>query len=166
MSTDIGGGIIIIRRNLTKQAIPEVAPSVKVWRMGWKIEPTDNERAQLLRLSSIILEPIRIRVDKSVHILSGLRPRGLNTYIGGAKNSEHIFGRAADIEVEGYTPMQLAVLITEIGVPFNQLIVEFDEWVHVSVAEEGAVPKREVLTARHISGKTVYLPGIVPKAAA
>jgi hypothetical protein len=33
MSTDIGGGIIIIRRNLTKQAIPEVAPSVKVWHV-------------------------------------------------------------------------------------------------------------------------------------
>jgi hypothetical protein len=33
MSTDIGGGIIIVRRNLTKPAIPEVAPSVKVWHV-------------------------------------------------------------------------------------------------------------------------------------
>jgi zinc D-Ala-D-Ala carboxypeptidase len=147
-------------------ALEEFLRSETAARMGWKIEPTDQERAQLMRLSSIILEPIRIRVDKPVHILSGLRPRGLNTYIGGAKNSEHIFGRAADIEVEGYTPMQLAVLITQIGVPFNQLILEFDQWVHVSVAEEGATPKREVLTARNIGGKTTYLPGIVPKAAA
>jgi zinc D-Ala-D-Ala carboxypeptidase len=135
-------------------------------RMGWRIEPTDLERAQLLRLATIILEPVRLRVGKAVHVLSGLRPRGLNTLIGGAKNSEHIYGRAADIEVEGYTPIQLALLIIEMGVPFNQLILEFDEWVHVSVAEEGAIPKREALTARHISGKTVYLPGIVPKAAA
>lgn len=135
-------------------------------RLGWKIEPTDQERAQLLRLSTLILEPVRLRVGVPVHILSGLRPRGLNTYIGGAKNSEHIYGRAADIEVEGYTPMQLAVLITEIGVPFNQLILEFDQWVHVSVPDVNIAPKREVLTARHIGGKTVYLPGIVPKVAA
>jgi zinc D-Ala-D-Ala carboxypeptidase len=147
-------------------ALEEFLRSETAARLGWKIEPTEQERAQLLRLSSIILEPIRLRVDKSVHVLSGLRPRGLNTFIGGAKNSEHIYGRAADIEVEGYTPMQLAMLIIEMGLPFNQLILEFDQWVHVSVAEEGATPKREVLTARHISGKTVYFPGIVPKAAA
>lgn len=135
-------------------------------RMGWRIDPTDDELKQLLRLSTIILEPLRIRVGKPVHILSGLRPRGLNTYIGGAKNSEHIFGRAADIEVEGYTPMHLALLIAEIELPFNQLILEFDRWVHVSVAVEGAVPKHEILTARRIDGKTVYQSGIVPKAAA
>jgi hypothetical protein len=33
MSTDIGGGVIIIRRKLTEQAIPDVAPSVKVWHV-------------------------------------------------------------------------------------------------------------------------------------
>lgn len=147
-------------------SLDEFLRSETAARLGWKIEPTDQERAQLLRLCSIILEPLRLRVGVPVHILSGLRPRGLNTYIGGAKNSEHIFGRAADIEVEGYTPMHLALLIAELGVPFNQLILEFDQWVHVSVPEEGATPKREVLTARHIKGKTVYLPGIVPKAAA
>jgi hypothetical protein len=33
MPSDTGGGVIIIRRNLTKPAIPEVAPSVKVWHV-------------------------------------------------------------------------------------------------------------------------------------
>jgi hypothetical protein len=33
MSTDIGGGIIIIRRKLGEQAIPLLAPSVKVWHV-------------------------------------------------------------------------------------------------------------------------------------
>jgi hypothetical protein len=33
MSTDIGGGIIIIRRKLKEQAFPAVAPSVKVWHV-------------------------------------------------------------------------------------------------------------------------------------
>jgi zinc D-Ala-D-Ala carboxypeptidase len=147
-------------------SLEEFLRSETAARIGGKIDPSDDELKQLLRLSSLILEPLRIRVGKPVHVLSGLRPRWLNTLIGGAQNSEHIFGRAADIEVEGYTPIHLALLIAEIGVPFNQLILEFDEWVHVSVAVEGATPKHEVLTARHIGGKTVYLPGIVPKVAA
>lgn len=150
----------------THFALDEFLRSETAARMGRQIQPTDDIEAELRRLCSIILEPIRIRVDKSVHVLSGYRPQWLNTLIGGAKASEHIEGRASDIEVEGYTPMQLAILIIEMGVPFNQLILEFDEWVHVSVAPVNEKPKREVLTARHIGGRTVYLPGIVPKAAA
>lgn len=33
MPSDSGGGVIIIRRNLTKPAIPEVSQSVKVWHV-------------------------------------------------------------------------------------------------------------------------------------
>jgi hypothetical protein len=33
MPGDVGGGIIIIRRKLSEQAIPSVAPSVKVWHV-------------------------------------------------------------------------------------------------------------------------------------
>jgi hypothetical protein len=33
MSSDPGGGIIIIRRKLTEQALPSVAPKVKVWHV-------------------------------------------------------------------------------------------------------------------------------------
>lgn len=33
MSADPGGGIIIIRRKLTEQALPDVAPKVKVWHV-------------------------------------------------------------------------------------------------------------------------------------
>jgi hypothetical protein len=33
MPGDTGGGIIIIRRKLNEQAIPSIAPSVKVWHV-------------------------------------------------------------------------------------------------------------------------------------
>jgi hypothetical protein len=135
-------------------------------RIGKPVSADAVIQLQLRRLCSIILEPLRLHSQKPVRVLSGYRPPWLNALVGGAKHSEHMEGRAADIAIDGMTPLQLAQYIDSLKLPFNQLILEFDEWVHVSVPDINIAPKREVLTARHISGKTIYLPGIVPKAAA
>lgn len=45
--------------------------------------------------------------------------------------------------------------ISESAVPFDQLILEFDRWVHLSVAP--GTPRRQVLTMRKGSG---YLTGL------
>ena len=48
-----------------------------------------------------ILEFIRARFMRPVHIISGNRCGKHNTAVGGSPNSQHLHGRAADIYVEG-----------------------------------------------------------------
>ena len=46
--------------------------------------------------------------------------------------SRYTKGQAVDFTVSGYTPAQLVTLINGYGVEFDQLINEYDSWVHIS----------------------------------
>ena len=52
------------------------------------------------------LERLRGHVDKPVRIVSGYRCPVHNTAIGGAANSQHMYGAAADIPIGTARPMQ------------------------------------------------------------
>jgi hypothetical protein len=85
----------------------------------------------------------------------------LNAANGGAKNSQHMRGLAADILISGMTPLEVCKKIKSMGLVYDQLIHEFGSWCHVSIAGEGEVPRRQDLTAsRGVDGKTVYTPGL------
>lgn len=116
---------------------------------------------QIRYLCNEVLEPIRELLGCPVQISSGFRPDWLNRLVGGSPNSQHLHGLAADIVVPGYTPMEVCRLIRDSKVPFDQLILEFDEWTHVSAAVPGKRPRREMLTARSEGGRTSYLKGLV-----
>lgn len=137
-------------------------------RMGQQIVPSQQVLTNLERLCVIVLEPIRVLIGKPIRITSGYRPDWLNIIIGGAKNSEHRYGQAADFQVPGVPVIEVSAAVAEMvpHLPINQLIHEFDAWTHVSVCAMGEQPKRQVLTARRINKKTEYSPGIVRKAAA
>lgn len=130
-------------------------------RAGRLIEPDQLTIDNLRRLCSTVLEPLRASIGP-IRILSGFRPDWLNQLVGGSATSEHVPGRAADIEVVGMANDALCQRIIDLHLPFNQVINEFapDGWCHVSVPKLGETPKREVLTARKQSGKTVYLTGL------
>nr|DAW07892.1 MAG TPA: peptidase [Microviridae sp.] len=51
-----------------------------------------------------ILELVRLKFGKPVVINSGYRTPSYNRKIGGAKFSQHMYGRAADIVVKGVKP--------------------------------------------------------------
>ncbi len=70
-------------------------------------------------------------------------------------SSQHVQGLAADFTVVEVSPRETVRRISESGVPFDQLILEFDKWVHLSVARD--TPRRQVLTIRKGSG---YLAGL------
>ena len=67
---------------------------------------------------------------KSLTINSGKRCPAYNASVGGYVNSPHIFGKAADIKVEGMTILELAKLCVEIG--FLRVGV-YPNHVHVDV---------------------------------
>jgi uncharacterized protein YcbK (DUF882 family) len=55
-----------------------------------------------------ILQKIRAHFGKSVTITSAYRTPGKNKAVGGQTYSQHLYGRAADIKVNGVTPKKVA----------------------------------------------------------
>lgn len=59
----------------------------------------------------IALQMIREKVGKAVNLTNAYRTETHNKRVGGASNSYHLYGMAADIYVNGYTPQNLAKVI-------------------------------------------------------
>ena len=127
-------------------------------RHGIDNTPSPEVAARLVKTAHG-MELIRAYLgNRAIRISSGLRVLALNRKIGSKDTSQHVTGEAADFTVAGLTPREVVTKIAASTIAFDQLILEFDEWVHVSFNDN---PRRQVLTAKKINGKTVYLPGIV-----
>lgn len=140
----------------------EFLRSATASRMGRPIEwPPEYVEANLERLCTDVLEPVRKAIGKPFTILSGYRPVWLNTAVGGSSRSDHLTGRAADIIVAGMSNEAVCQRIMDMGLPFRQLILEFppNGWVHVSIGNAGTA-KQEVLTASKQGKATVYMRGL------
>jgi len=129
-------------------------------RHGIDMEPGLGVVHHLVRLCIDVLEPLRNRMGVPVFISSGYRPLALNTRIGGATNSAHITGRAADVGAAGIAPLAVMRIAAELP-NVDKCILEFGRWVHLQIAQNGTAPRRRVLTAYREAGRTVYAPGIV-----
>lgn len=101
-----------------------------------------------------ILQPLRDKLKKPVIITSGYRSEALNIQIGGALNSQHCLGEAADIIVPGVSPVDLYAYILRSDLDYDQIILEFNEWVHISYSKN--IRRHAALIARHIYGGVKY----------
>lgn len=142
--------------------LAEFTRSQTAARMGRSVTcVTDStEYANLVALCTDVLQPLRDSIRRRVIVTSGYRPQWLNSAIGGALSSAHIDGRAADIIAAGMSARDLAIHIAHSGLPFDQCILEFDQWVHVSIADPGEEPRRQVLTASVANGEITYEQGL------
>jgi uncharacterized protein YcbK (DUF882 family) len=70
-----------------------------------------NIVVQNLMILAKNLQVLRDELNTGIRINSGYRSPQHNAKIGGAKNSQHTLGTAADIVVSGYTPKQVAEVI-------------------------------------------------------
>jgi uncharacterized protein YcbK (DUF882 family) len=57
------------------------------------------------------LQALRNELNASISINSGYRSPSHNKSVGGASQSSHLFGRAADIVVSGHSPAKVAETI-------------------------------------------------------
>ena len=90
------------------------------------------ELDNLLNLIFYCLQPIRDKLNKPMIITSGFRCPQVNMLVRGKSNSQHLKGQAADFVVGGFTPAELIKKITAMNIEYDQLINEYDKWVHIS----------------------------------
>lgn len=90
------------------------------------------------------LEAVRVRLGCApVYISSGYRCPELNAAIGGSKSSQHMRGEAADFICPRFGgPPEVAAALRDSGIEYDQLILEFNRWVHISFADN---PRRQAL---------------------
>ena len=86
----------------------------------------------LTRLASL-LEIVRDLLNKPIHINSAYRSVAVNTLLGSKPTSQHCIGCAADIKVDGLTPELVIKAIVNSNIPYDQVIKEYDSWVHISI---------------------------------
>lgn len=86
----------------------------------------------LLNLIFYVLQPLRDKLGKPIIINSGYRCQKLNAAVKGAANSQHLAGQAADIRVNALTPYNLWMYIQDCGIEYDQCILEYNQWVHIS----------------------------------
>lgn len=127
------------------------------YRYDEQFDPSVQIIENLRQLCQRVLEPIRISISVPIRVSSGYRCLRVNTKIGGSKTSQHMSGQAADIQTLSIAPEELFQSIKQLDLPFDQLIQEFDSWVHISFSDN---PRGQILRAVKLgNGRTKYLPG-------
>jgi hypothetical protein len=79
-------------------------------------------------------------------VTSGYRSKEVNRLVGGAPNSAHQFGLAADIICPKFgTAYDLCKAIAA-RIDFDTVIHEYTSWCHFQIADEGMAPRKRLLT--------------------
>lgn len=100
--------------------------------------PSQQTIKNLGYLAHNLLEPLREYLGKPIIITSGYRCEKLNRKVGGSSSSQHLYGQAVDIWVQGISPQLLYEKIKQSGLDYDQLIHEKTksaEWVHISYSK-------------------------------
>jgi hypothetical protein len=108
--------------------------------------PNEAETANLQRLAEF-LEQVKTALDgKPIMVNSAFRSKQVNDSVGSKDTSQHRIGCAADIRVPGMTPDAVVRAVIAAGLPFDQIIREFDSWTHISVTNTpDGTPRRQAL---------------------
>lgn len=104
----------------------------------------DPDIVRNLRLLARGLEKIRALTGFPLEISSAYRCAELNRRVGGAKTSQHTQGLAADFTCPEFgPPVDVIKAIRDSGISFDQCILEYAKWVHISFSK---APRGKVLT--------------------
>ena len=113
--------------------LEELTRSDAAARNGWDNTPNETEIENLKRLATL-LQDVKAAVDgKAVMINSGFRSKPVNDAVGSKDTSQHRLGCAAGLRVPGMKPREVVEACIAAQVPFDQIILEFDSWTHISV---------------------------------
>ncbi len=99
--------------------------------------PSEENIKNLKILANTLLDPVRVFLNRPVHINSGYRSVELNKAVDGVANSVHIYGLAGDIAVES-DEMDKTMEFIKDNLDFDQAIVYPSRgFIHVGLSPEG-----------------------------
>ena len=126
--------------------LDELTASETAERNGWDNTPNEQELANLQRLAEFLEDVKEALGGKPIMVSSGYRGKQVNDAVGSKDSSQHRVGCAVDIRVPGLTPDQVVRAIIASGLPYDQVIREFDRWTHLSVPNTPeAAPRKQAL---------------------
>ena len=121
----------------------EMVYSATAERLKLNNTPNEKEVAELQKLVTEILQPIRDKWGYPIIVTSGFRSEAVNKAVGGVKNSQHRLGQAADLKI-GSKAQNKALfnfildMVNKGEIKVGQLIDEYGySWIHVSLPREG-----------------------------
>jgi len=108
--------------------------------------PNEAELENLKRLAAFLEDVKSALGGRPVMVNSAFRSKPVNDAVGSKDTSQHRSGCAVDIRVPQLTPDEVVKAIMAAGLPYDQLIREFDRWTHVSIPNTPeTAPRRQVL---------------------
>lgn len=149
----------MLSKNLS---LAEATKSATAIKHGIANDPTPEHLQNLKELAESVFQPIREHFGVPLAVSSGYRSEALNQRIGGSKSSQHMQGKAVDLDAHifgGVTNREVFDYIKD-NLEFDQLIFEFGteqepDWVHVSYNKGDN--RKQVLRAVRVNGRTKYL---------
>ena len=109
-------------------------------------EPNEAELENIKRLAAFLEEVKTALGGRPIMVNSAFRSKQVNDAVGSKDTSQHRIGCAADIRVPGVTPDEVVKTIIAAGLPYDQVIREFDRWTHVSIPNTPTTaPRKQAL---------------------
>jgi zinc D-Ala-D-Ala carboxypeptidase len=108
--------------------------------------PNETELANIKRLAEFLEDIKEALGGKPIMVNSAFRSKAVNDAVGSKDTSQHRIGCAADIRVPSMTPDEVVRAVIASGLPYDQIIREFDRWTHVSIPNTPeAKPRKQAL---------------------
>ena len=94
--------------SLAKDGAKQLSPAFKVREFRCR---DGSDAIMVDEALTVLLQAIREHFGKAVVITSGYRTASHNTRVGGSRSSQHLLGRAADIQVQDTDPLAVAAYV-------------------------------------------------------
>ena len=121
--------IVIKAYSRAKEGNVKLSPNFKVSEFRCK----DNSDVIFIAPALVdILQAIRNHYGKAVNINSAYRTPTYNKKVGGATYSQHLYGTAADIRINGVKPKDLAAYIETLMPNYGGIGI-YPTFVHVDI---------------------------------
>ena len=137
-------------------SMDELTHSDTAARHGIDNTPNEDEKDNLYKLAMELENVRKLLNNKPIYVSSGYRCLALNELLGSKRTSAHIRGLAVDFTCRQFgTPNEIVFAIINSDIPYDQVILEFDRWVHLSFCEDQETPRRQALVINK-EGAMIY----------
>lgn len=144
-------------------SLREVTKSNTAKRLGIDNTPDEQVIENLKAIAEKVFQPCRDHFGHPIYVSSGYRSPRLNEAVRGSKTSQHMAGKALDLDADVFGGISNADIFRYIkdNLEFDQLIWEFGDennpdWVHVSFNPNDSNRHRALKSVKLSDGGTAY----------